>query len=89
MAAYWRTRSRSPGTRSSRVWAGWPGRWRPTKTVPGATPSWASGPATPVMPSPTSAPVTRAAPSAMAAAAASVTTGPAGTPSTSNLTWES
>ena len=35
MAPYWRTRSRSPGSRSSRVSVGRPGRASPTKIVPG------------------------------------------------------
>ena len=54
--------------------------------MPTGTPSWGSGPATPVTDTATSAPSTRQAPSAMAMAASSDTTGPAGTPSTSNFT---
>jgi len=61
MVAYWRTRSRSPGTVKANVWVSWPGRDRPTKTVPGGRSSWGSGPATPVMDSPTSAPSTERA----------------------------
>ncbi len=56
--------------------------------MPGGWSSWESGPATPVMASPTSEPSTRRAPSAMARAAASDTTGPSGTPSTANFTSE-
>ena len=82
IAAYWRTRSRSPGRWNTSDSTSSPGSARPTMTVPGATPSCSSGPATPVRARPTSAPRTRRAPSAMARAAASVTTGPSGTPST-------
>ncbi len=59
---YWRTRHdhRAGGARAIRPSS--PGRARPTMTVPGATPSWGSGPATPVKARPTSAPSTRPRP---------------------------
>ena len=55
-------------------------------TEPTGWPSWRSGPATPVTATDTSHPSTRQAPSAIAAAASSVTTGPSGTPSRSCFT---
>ena len=63
-----------------------PGKARPTRPSPARRPPGSSGPATPVRARPTSAPRTRRAPVAMARAAASVTTGPGGTPRTSYLT---
>ena len=54
--------------------------------MPTGTPSCVSGPATPVTATATSAPSTRQAPSAMAMAASSDTTGPGGTPSRSYFT---
>ena len=57
-------------------------------TVPGGLPSCSSGPPTPVIPSPTSAPSSRRTPSAIWRAQLSVTTGPRTTPSTSYFTSE-
>ena len=44
MVAYWRTRSRSPGTLNPNASVGWPARASPTKTVPGGRSSCGFGP---------------------------------------------
>src|SRR6266540_999218 len=83
-----RMRWRSPGKRSATDSTDSP-RASPTKTVPTGWPSCSAGPATPVTAKPMSASSTRRAPTAIASAAEALTTGPSGTPSTSNFTDES
>ena len=69
MVAYWRTRSRSPGTvKPKPPWRGRDGPGPRTPCRRAGRPA-RSGPATPVTDSPTSAPSTRRAPSAIARAA--------------------
>ncbi len=63
-----------------------PGSASPNQTVPTGWPSCSSGPATPVTASPTSAPRTRRAPSAICAAHSSLTAFAAVTPSTERFT---
>src|SRR5690606_14413296 len=85
---YSRTWFRRPGRRSSVECATSEPIATPKQTVPGGRPSWGSGPATPVVARPTSAPSRSRTPLAMASAASSETTGPSGTANRSCFTSE-
>src|SRR5581483_7337842 len=81
-----RTRSRLPGSRAWTASGSRPGMARPNHTVPTGWPSCSVGPATPVTASPTSAPSTRRAPSAICRADSALTTCSAVTPRTDRFT---